>query len=648
MKKVVLTLSVILAVIVLVLFVLQPQPSPTLPVQASPTRAVSESIATRPGAGESTPIPATAESMPIPATADGPIGPPLVWLIVADEEILATTLGYSNASVSVEPIDLPPDLPPITLPAGAQVTVRIGSRGIKEVQARVPPRTTPYDQVFNAPILPLAGEAQFEGNQTLFTLGPINEPGDLRLDIVVTFFSDKRGSAHYAWPLHITPAPAVEVVNLDQLPSIPHDLLFLDQENLMSWNHTGLETDLGSLMRWNHKSGQLEALSSNVTCYWVSTDRRKAILEIAKGGDIYEMSLWDLASGRQTSLVETASRVIDLAISPDGKWAAYIQSETLPDEWYCKPDLVNFDMYPLMHGGSFSGTIYALRLGASEANTPGPPVKVGYCGRRQAPGLCNHVLWSPDSRSFLWSDIEGVWSFELDPWQARLIIPQTQNQPDFSDNRIYFPWQWSPSGRYILTALIIYEGLSQVVLDTQTGQVAEVPGAFGYTYPGSKPAWMADGRLFTIRPPFPSDYPDASSPAIEIWRVDPQQPGMLSLESSFLLDLAWDQVPTGDKAQLEDGRLAFAILSRESGDNPVRGLYFADPVSLVPRKANALPPPLSEFFYFETGILWSPDGQGAILQDWSDYPRLLYAPTNGSAVYDLSLVIQGCCFTWLR
>ena len=92
---------------------------------------------------------------------------------------------------------------------------------------------------------------------------------------------------------------------------------------------TGTSETPGGLMRWNHRTGQLETLSSDVTCYWVSMDRRKVVLEIAKGGDIFEIAMLDLVSGRQTSLVETTSRVIDLAISPDGEWVAYIQSESL-------------------------------------------------------------------------------------------------------------------------------------------------------------------------------------------------------------------------------------------------------------------------------------------------------------------------------
>lgn len=445
-------------------------------------------------------------------------------------------------------------------------------------------------------------------------------------------------------------APVIKPANIAQLPSIPHDLLFLEQEELMLSNQTtgNLETDRESLMRWNQTTGQLETLSDNVTCYWVSADRRTVVLEIAQDGGIHEIALLDLASGRQTSLVETESRIIDLAISPDGGWAAYIQTETLPDEWTCKPDLVNFDMYPfLSSGGQYSGTIYSMPVSASEEVAPGSPVEIGHCRGSDGLGFCNRVLWSPDSSSVLWSDIEGVWSFEMGASQARLVIPQKLNQPDAFDNRLYFPWRWSPSGRYLLSALLIYEGVNQVVLDAQTGKVAEVPGSNSYQYPGSTPAWMADGRLFTIRPPLPSEYSFPPA-AIEIWRVDPQQPDLLVLENSYKLDVVWDQVPTADPTQLEDGRLAFAVLSRESSDDLVRGLYFADPVSLTPQRVNALPPSLSEVFYFVSGIVWSPDGQGAILQDWGEHPMLIYAPTDGGAVYDLSLVIHGCCFTWLK
>jgi len=429
-------------------------------------------------------------------------------------------------------------------------------------------------------------------------------------------------------------ASVVKPVTVDQLPPIPRDLLFLDR---------------GNLVRWNHTTGQFEILSGNVTCYSISTDRQTLVLESAQGGDVYEIAMLDLASGNKTSLVETTSPLIDVALSPDGQWVTYIQSDASPlREWRCRPDLVNFAMYPFTYGGRYAGSIFSLRVSPSQEIAAESPDEIGHCRGSEGLGFCNRVLWSPDSRSILWSDVEGVWSFELGASQAQLIIPQTLNQPDYFDNRIYFPWLWSPSGRYVLAAFLIFEGVTQVVLDTQTGKVAEVPGSNSYQYPGSNPTWMADGRLLAIRPPLPSEYSDFPPSAIEIWRVDPQQPGMLVLESSFRLDVAWEQVPTADPAQLDDGRLAFAILSRESGDDPARGLYFADPASLTPRKVNALPPSLSESFYFQSGIVWSPDGQGAILQDWSDHPMLLYVPTDGSAVYDLSLVIQGCCFTWLR
>jgi len=50
-------------------------------------------------------------------------------------------------------------------------------------------------------------------------------------------------------------------------------------------------------------------------------------------------------------------------------------------------------------------------------------------------------------------------------------------------------------------------------------------------------------------------------------------------------------------------------------------------------------PTQREGFFSQIGIVWSPDGQGAILQDRGEHPMLLYVPTDGSAVYDLSPVI---------
>ena len=69
MKKIVLTGSAILALIVLVLLLIQSQSPPSLPAQASPTRVVSESIPTRP-----------APSTHAPSTSNGLTPPSLLYL----------------------------------------------------------------------------------------------------------------------------------------------------------------------------------------------------------------------------------------------------------------------------------------------------------------------------------------------------------------------------------------------------------------------------------------------------------------------------------------------------------------------------------------------------------------------------------------
>jgi hypothetical protein len=67
----------------------------------------------------------------------------------------------------------------------------------------------------------------------------------------------------------------------------------------------------------------------------------------------------------------------------------------------------------------------------------------------------------------------------------------------------------------------------------------------------------------------------------------------------------------------------------------------------MPRKVNGLPPVVRDYYSVE--VAWSPDGSGAVFKDGMAQ-TLLYAPADGSALYDLRPIIGevACCFTWVN
>jgi hypothetical protein len=123
----------------------------------------------------------------------------------------------------------------------------------------------------------------------------------------------------------------------------------------------------------------------------------------------------------------------------------------------------------------------------------------------------------------------------------------------------------------------------------------------------------------------------------------------LSRDTVFPISLASENQP-GAPAQLDDGRLAFAM-SNVSGTNYLeRGLYALALDTFVPRKLIGLPPASQDqgqTVGFQ--IFWAPDGSGAILHDdLSNW--LVCASIQANALYDLQSIISpaACCFTWTK
>jgi len=464
-------------------------------------------------------------------------------------------------------------------------------------------------------------------------------------------------------------------VTADHLPPLTRDLLFVDSSKLMRWNHatSQIEILVGPETFGNFQAIRNIAFASigpgpvlgSVLSFSVSEDGKKIAVVVADTApDKYDLMLFDLPTRHLAFVYQGASQgfgLLDMVISPDGQWLAYIPQDVITTDTPVptgtphpmnlsqslrpirEPDQVGWVARPLSGGGPRSGVIYAVRIDA-----PDERIEVGHCGEVRSLefewgcGGRGRLLWSPDNHRLVWNDAHGIWSAELGQ-QPQLLVSNSSGR---NGNRAFSAWSVSPSGRYLLTWINYYEGGSQAIVDIQTRQVIDVPDTFEYPELVARVTWMRDERLFVIRRVTESGL-DNYSLFGEVWHPDSANGGSLVRDETFPIPVSAGDFPFfTTPVQLDDGRLAFAVLNASNANYQTRGLYTFTPDDTMPHKANGLPP-VSDYYYSD--VFWSPDGSGAVVQGQQG-GSLLYAPADGSALYDLRPVLGDnvCCFAWLK
>ena len=294
--------------------------------------------------------------------------------------------------------------------------------------------------------------------------------------------------------------------------------------------------------------------------------------------------------------------LFDVNFSPDGKWVSYLLEDVLERQ----------------------ATINVSRVDRSSN------AEVGYCvqGSSVEPnGECYIYLWSPDSRSILWSDARVVWLADIGQPAKRLL-----DQGEDVGEKIYFPSAWSPSGQFILSliAFVDSDGGWYGIIDARSGDVDEsLQAGVSIGAPGTDVIWLQDDRLFVARPAY---WEDDRPPTLEIWSVSPGGEKFLTQERAVPIKTDSHKGWPADPIQLRDGRIAFFVFNNDNADYQTRGLYLTTSDLDAPIKNNGVPPFMPDYFGAE--ILWAPDGSGALYHDWNT-GRLLYIPTNENMLFDL-------------
>ncbi|MFZ4660470.1 MAG: TolB family protein, partial [Caldilineaceae bacterium] len=452
-------------------------------------------------------------------------------------------------------------------------------------------------------------------------------------------------------------APAVIIpATANQLPTFPQDLLFVNQEGVQYWNHT--TNQISTLIAPTLGAGPgvtpiVERQAGpglpigTITELSVSDSGQKIAFVrytgLVDGQEQYRIDLYDRAAAQTTIVVPLVTRLFDMTLSADGEWVAYLMQAT--EQTANKPSGLAAPI-PAPHSGDGPplATVWVV-----PTNGLAQPNQVGLCGTPVSNDVtvqCERkLLWSA-SNQLAWADSTGLWLATTDANSATLLAANTFVPPTSIQG--YTPGAWSPSGRYLLTWVGHYEGGSQAIIDSKTTQVAEVANSFEYVNPGLRLTWLADDRIALVRP---GSLYDKIMPTLEFWSLRDGVELQLQLDLSVTIPITVESIPTAP-FPFPNGSIGFAVLNSHQEQHQERGLFIWDQKQI--QRVNALPlsaenPAMPGLAILAGELYWSSAGAGAILQDF-DFGYLLYAPTDGTPLYDLKALMGDYVWgiTWLR
>jgi hypothetical protein len=436
-----------------------------------------------------------------------------------------------------------------------------------------------------------------------------------------------------------TPSPTWNQPVIEgQLPPITHDLLFRSD---------------GALKLWHHEQGEFEVLFTSeaisqtianelfrpgqLDSYGVSKDRQYVIANriVLEEPPTYDIFWLNRISGESGVVAIDVPYLGQETLSPDNRYFVYRSGELLEN--------ANSMNQPR------SGAIYLKKL---EEETE--PEQIGYCAAdRYGEFGCTPILWTPDGQQLIWGDVAGLWLYDLETAEPRLILTN-DFRLSVETYDYYIPMDWSPSGRYLRLFVSHPNSSTQAVLDIQTEQVYGIPHAGGYyEAPAYTDAtWLPDDTLFVGWGGWAlgefEEWGDWKHDDLQLatFRVVPGLSLLVMEQSSILPGTA--QHYLDDFAVLEGGSLAYSLVPFEGAGEEIAGLYILDSVTATPRKVIQLPARV----WRNQNVRWSPDGSGAFFTWFEDGSyRIFYAPAGAGVYYDVKPLLGEFAnmfsFTWV-
>lgn len=447
-------------------------------------------------------------------------------------------------------------------------------------------------------------------------------------------------------PLRVTPvvepvslavitAPQLLTMTRPLTPTLPHDLLFVNENGLLRWRHAAqqLETIVATPVV---TKTAVQQMWHNIE-YVMSNDRRKLLITYGAGtyGNpaTQHLALYDTVHATVTALLTTTYDMDYLTIAHDNRWIAYLQRDVPrpPRPWWRRL----FSRNGCGCGeGPYEATVYVIKL-----QPPYTPQKIAVCGRSpRGNGECEGIqgLLS-DETHVAWLDGAGFWHADLQQMNSTLLA-----KPG-----LWKIWPWrrvAPLGG----------DASEQQLIVRIARYAENLSGFGLLDPLTwrlllLPEWLpptSEGQLFDAldgqsflwtsfnrADPLPQ-------PQLAMWRLQGQPPHEQFTKTEFQLPFP-PTAHTMFAQPLTNGKIGIVLLNRAPQTTWASGLYTLDPTTARLTRLNHLPT-WTDSSVDSGYAIWSLNGAGALyLEHIPQTPlaNVAYVPADGAPLVDLTSLL---------
>ena len=113
-------------------------------------------------------------------------------------------------------------------------------------------------------------------------------------------------------------------------PTLPHDLLFVNETGLMRWHHAALrlETIIATIVVTSTPAQE----PWHTVEYKTSPDQQQVLVAYGMGirgeGGTFHLARYEPATAQLTTLMTTTYDISDFMLAPDGSWTAYLLRDT--------------------------------------------------------------------------------------------------------------------------------------------------------------------------------------------------------------------------------------------------------------------------------------------------------------------------------
>ena len=400
-------------------------------------------------------------------------------------------------------------------------------------------------------------------------------------------------------PMAIPTERSVPDIDPAQMPTISHDLLFLED---------------GRLKRWQQDGRIITLVDGDVVNYALSEDGKHAVVaqllsstEISNAATVktYAVNYVNLETGESKRLIPNLNNFGDphFQLSQDGKHLAV-------------SGLGLGDPNSLILGEEVMTELYVVETESGQLLE-----KMGDCAR-----VCQYPVWHHDNKFFVYGDDAGLFLRNLAGEAPELLLS--------GDNDSEFDWEfapisWAKNGRWLLLYVDhALDGRQHAIFDVPTRKLMMIPHTDSYDgFPYADVTWMQDDRLFMVR--------HEGDPVVgETWRVNMDAGAIQRDESVILFE---EFVRPWAPVHWKNGRFGYGLLNMERKTTELfQRVALGEPAQLM----NTVPEAAANL-----SITWTPDASGAVVEvDGHVY----YAPANGELV-DLTTAVnlRGQNFTWL-